>query len=254
VGGAPEGTGVIGVVTIAGVPDTEFQAADLSQKVTVFDDFLAAAIDARWSSSEGSGGGGEPATKVTDAINGEITLKTETTETGHSTDVSNITLDERNFQADQGGLVMEARIKLASAADVAVFVGFTDVISTTVEMPIFKTSAADTIDSDAQEACGVCFDTQGTTQEWFHGGVANDVDTAPGHSGGGADTNYVVIRVEVSAAGAVQGYIDGVAITGGAIASAVTVSDILTPVIAVVNRGAAGKTLTIDYIWVQQNR
>jgi hypothetical protein len=62
-----------------------------------------------------------------------------------------------------------------------------------------------------------------------------------------------VVRVEVSSTGAVQGFIDGKAI-GDPVAAAVTATVALTPCIAVSSRSAAARILTIDYVWVQQNR
>jgi len=61
------------------------------------------------------------------------------------------------------------------------------------------------------------------------------------------------VRVEVSAAGAVQGFIDGVAI-GAPVANAVTATTPLCPVIVLANRSAAAVTALVDYVWVQQDR
>jgi hypothetical protein len=63
---------------------------------------------------------------------------------------------------------------------------------------------------------------------------------------------YVVIRVECSAAGVVEGFIDGVSI--GSVAAGVTVTTALTPAIVIGNRGAAQRIATIDYIKAEQNR
>jgi len=52
----------------------------------------------------------------------------------------------------------------------------------------------------------------------------------------------------------VQGYIDGTAITGGAIADAVTITTPLTPYIAIGNRSANQVIMTLDYVYVQQDR
>ena len=55
------------------------------------------------------------------------------------------------------------------------------------------------------------------------------------------------------AAGAVQGFINGKPI-GDPIANAVTITTALTPCVAVSSRSAAARILTLDYVWVQQNR
>lgn len=235
-------------------PEAELASVDPSQKITFFDDFLAAAIDARISSTAGSGTNTEAATVVANSVSGEITLKSASDDGAHSANGTALTLDQLNFKANQGGLVLETKIKLDAITAVALFVGFTDVISSTVELPIFKTDGADTVDSDADNACGICFDTDGTTDQWFQAGVKATADTDPTHSGSApaADT-YVTLRVEVSSAGAVTGYINGTAI-GAATANAITATTALTPCIVVANRGAAQRIATVDYLWVQQNR
>lgn len=227
-------------------------------KFVVFDDFYGtwAIGDAgpadTWSTTAGSGTATEVATTVANSLNGVVTMKTSTDDGANSANSTLLTGINLGWKANQGGLMMEARLKLSAITTVALFVGFTDTISTTVELPIFL-AAAD-IDSDATNACGVGFDTDGTTKQFFHGGVKADTDTTPAYSGSApvADT-YVVIRVEVSAAGSVQGFINGKAI-GLPVANAVTVSTALTPCIAVSSRAAAARTLSIDYVWVQQNR
>ena len=86
------------------------------------------------------------------------------------------------------------------------------------------------------------------------GGVKNGTDTTPAFSGSApVDNTYVILRVEVSAAGAVQGFVNGVAI-GAAVANAVTATTALTPAIVIGNRSANQVTATIDYIKVEQNR
>ena len=231
------------------------QTDDLTAKVTWFADFLNGVVDADFSSTRGSDNTGEVATIVSNTAGGEITIKSATADTGtHSAVCTTLTLDTLNWRADQGGLVMEARLKIDDISEAVIFVGFTDVISTTVELPIFKTLGADTIDSDAADACGIGYDIDGTTDEWYHAGVDTDTDTAATHSGSApVDDTYVILRVEVSSAGAVRGYVDGVAI-GAATASSVTPTVALTPIIVIGNRSANQVIATIDYFWVQANR
>ena len=245
-------TGAATATSLNGVPAAEGQSVDPSQKVTFFDDFLAAAIEARISSTAGAGTGNEAATTVASGLKGLITLKSASDNGTHAQNATTLTLDQLNFRADQGGLAMETRLKLNTVANAAIFFGFTDTISTTVEMPLFITAAD--LDSDAADACGIVYDTGATTDEWCHGGVKADADTVPAFSGSApADDTFVILRVEVSAAGAVTGYINGTAI-GAAVANAVTVTVALTPCIVVCNRTTSQRILTVDYIWVQGNR
>lgn len=205
-----------------------------------------------WSTTAGAGTGNAGAVTVANSLNGEVTIKSASDDGTHAQNGSMFTGINLGWKANQGGLAVEARLKVDAITAVAIFVGFTDTISTTVELPIFL-NAAD-LDSDATDACGIIFDTDGTTAQWCHGGVKAGTDTTPAYSGTApaADT-YVILRVEVSAAGAVQGFVNGTAI-GAAVANAVTVTTALTPCITVSNRGAAQRVLTVDYIKVEQNR
>lgn len=205
-----------------------------------------------WSTTAGAGTGNAAAVTVANGINGEVTIKSASDDGTHAQNNSMLTGIGLPFKASQGGLIMEARLKIDAITNVFMFVGFTDTISTTVECPIFL-NAAD-LDSDATDACGVIFDTDGTTAQFCHGGVKNGTDTTPAYSGGAPTAaTYVVIRVEVDSTGAVRGYINGTAI-GAAVANAVTTSVALTPCIVIGNRGAAQRVMTLDYIFAAQNR
>lgn len=252
--------GLTGAVTgaINGVPVAETATVDPSQKFTLFEDFYGtwAIGDAgpadTWSTTAGAGTGNAGAVTVAASINGEVTIKSASDDGTHAQNCSTFTAINLGFKANQGGLVLEARLKISDISEAVLFVGFTDTISTTVELPIFLVAAD--IDSDATDACGVGYDVDGTTKQFFHGGVKNGTDTTPAYSGTApVDNTYFTVRVEVSAAGAVTGYIDGTAI-GTAVADAVTATTALTPAIVIGNRSANQVVATIDYIWVQQNR
>jgi hypothetical protein len=236
----------------------ELNLLDSSSKFVLMEDFYGtwAIGDAgpadTWSTTAGAGTATEVATTVAGSLNGLVTMKSASDDGTNAQNSTLLTGINLGFKANQGGLAIEARLKVDEITAVAIFVGFTDTISTTVELPIFL-AAAD-LDSDATDACGIIFDTDATTDEWCHGGVKAGTDTTPAFSGSApvADT-FVVLRVEVSAAGAVQGFINGTAI-GAAVANAVTATTALTPCVAISNRGAAQRVLTLDYIRVEQNR
>jgi hypothetical protein len=251
--------------TITQRDSVTFDAAGVMQpvtpktaKFTLFEDFYGTWLitDAGpadfWSTTAGAGTANAGAVTVAASLNGAVTIKSASDDGTNAQNSSTFTGINLAWKANQGGLAMEVRIKLDAITAVALFVGFTDTISTTVELPIFL-NAAD-IDSDATDACGIIFDTDGTTAQWAHGGVKNNTDTVPAYSGSApvADT-YVVLRVEVSSAGAVQGFVNGKAI-GEPVAAAVTSTVALTPAVVVSNRGAAQRVATMDYIWVQQDR
>ena len=246
------------VLTLADDGNITFAYPPVIDKFSIVDDFYGtwAIGDAGpadlWSSTAGSGTANAVATTVADSLCGEVTLKSASDDGAHSANCSTFTGINLGWKASQGGLAMEARLKISDVSEAVMFVGFTDTISPTVELPIFLTTPA--IDSDAANACGVGYDVDGTTKQFFHGGVKANTDTTPAYSGSApADGVYFVVRVEVSSAGAVQGFINGKAI-GDPVANAVTASTALTPAIIIGNRSANQVTATIDYIWVQQNR
>lgn len=236
----------------------EINDLDLGTKSTLIEDFLGtwAIGDAgpadRWASTAGSGTANQVATTVANALNGTVTIKSASDDGAHSANGSTFTGVGLAYKANQGGLILEARLSIDDISEAALFVGFTDTVSSTVELPIFLVTTA--IDSDAADACGVGYDVDGTTKQFFHGGVKANVDTTPAYSGGApSDGVYFIVRVEVSAAGAVTGYINGTAI-GVAVAAAVTITTALTPAIIIANRSANQVIATVDYIKVQQNR
>jgi hypothetical protein len=250
---------------ITGADAVTFDAAGVMQpvtpptaKFTLYEDFFGtwAIGDAgpadTWSTTAGAGTANAVATTVAASLNGTVTLKSASDDGTHAQNCSTFTGINLGWKANQGGLAMEARLKLSDVSEAVLFVGFTDTISTTVELPIFLVAAD--IDSDATDACGVGYDVDGTTDQFFHGGVKNGTDTVPAYSGSAPlDDTYFVVRVEVDTSGAVQGFINGKAI-GAPVAAAVTATVALTPAIIVGNRSANQVTATIDYIWVQQNR
>jgi len=218
--------------------------------VSYFTDFLGDALEDELLAGIGSGTGNAVALSI--GAGGRAEIKTSSADAAIGANGTSLGLGALNWRADQGGLFMEARLQIDAITDVMVFVGFTDVLGSTVEAPIFLVTTA--IDSDAADACGVAFDTDGTTAEWFHGGVKANTDTTPAYSGGAPEAaTYYTVRVEVSATGAVQGFIDDVAI-GPPVAAAVTITTPLVPIIFVANRGAAARNVLVDYLWVQGNR
>lgn len=206
----------------------------------------------RWSTTAGAGTGNQVATTVAASLNGEVTLKSASDDGTHAENCSTFTSIGLAYKADQGGLAVEARLSIDDISEAVLFVGFTDTISTTVELPIFL--VAGDIASDATNACGVGYDVDGTTKQFFHGGVKAGTDTVPVYSGSApVDATYFVVRAEVSATGAVQGFINGRPI-GPPVANAVTITEALTPMIVIGNRSANQVIATIDYIQVEQDR
>jgi hypothetical protein len=220
--------------------------------VTLFDDFLGDVIADQWSAAEGNDDLAVIAT-ITPDIGGWVRQTT-----GNTTVVAEsavVLTQGLNWQASNGGLVMEARIRpLTSVADVAYFIGFTDVLATTtLEQPATLSTA--TITYVADNACGWLYDTAATTDVFYGVGVKATtgiafasavVGTAPV-----ADT-ATVLRVEVDSSGTASYYRDGVLI--GSLANAITATTDITPVISVMARTTSAKSLDVDYVLVQMNR
>lgn len=235
-------------------------SAPTAQKSILFEDFRGtwtigdAGPADLWSSTAGSGTGNELATTVANSINGEVTLKSASDDGANSANNTTLTGINLGYKANQGGLAIEVQLKIDDITEAYIFVGFTDVISTTVESPISFTDGTDTLIADADNACGIVFTGDSTTQEFAHGGVKATTPTA-GAFGGVAPVNdtYITLRVEVSSAGAVRGFVNGAPI-GAAVANAITASTAVTPAVIVGNTAAAQTIMTIDYVKVEQNR
>lgn len=229
----------------------EFSLVDLRARSYFYDDFLAAAIEARLSSTAGSGTGNAAATTVAGAMNGTVTMKSASDNGTNAANGSSLTFDQLNWKANQGGCVFEARLQVDVITNCYMFVGFSDTISTTVECP--TSLSGTTPASDATDAAGFVFDTAATNDFWHLSGVKTDVDAAVINTGNApVAATYQTLRVELDASGAVYGYINGAFI--GSIASALTATVGLTPIIVISNRSATQKIMTIDYIAAQQNR
>ena len=249
-----------------GVPLAETQSVDPSQKVTLFDDFLEGTIDAsRWEDADGTDPQAIGPVIVNDSLNGEIVLTSgdvgigggsagDTTALVDGTSVSGKRL---NFQVDQGGLVMEARVKLTSVAESILFIGFIDEIQadSDVNLGMQATGTADVIDSDVTDSAGMIYDTSFQTSPTklnMGGNKAAAVTAIVVGTVTPTNGTYFIVRVELSAAGSLEVFIDGTSI--GTIANAITVNVALTPDITIATNDTTESVVTVDYIWGQQNR
>ncbi len=239
-------------MVIGGVKVSEFLALDPGRKLTFMEDFIAP-ISTKWSTAgAGSGSGNQVLTIVANGIGGEATMESASDDGTHAANLTCLSFDALSFKASQGNLVIEARLKVDDIANGAyIFVGFDDTIDTTSKAPLFFT--ADAIDSDSTDAAGVLYDFDSTTDKWAVGGVKNTTDTSPIFAASVPVVNtYATVRVEINSDGVVTGYIDGTLI--GSVAAAITTTVALTPYIAVGNRSANQVIMTLDYVYVQQDR
>ena len=224
----------------------------LVAKVTLFDDFLGDVLADQWSGAKGSDAQAVVPT-IQAAASGTVRLTAgDTTTVAES--LSSLT-HGLNWKAANGGLVFETKvIPVASVANVAYFIGFTDSLATaTLEEP--ATLATATITYVATDAVGFLFDTAATTDLFYGVGVKNGTGIAFANAVVGpapvADT-AVTLRIEVNAAGTASFYVNGTLI--GTLANAVTPSVALTPVISVMARTTAVKSIDADYLFTQMKR
>lgn len=159
-----------------------------------------------------------------------------------------------SWQANQGDLEFQTRVKLSRITNIAVFVGFTDQTAA-LEMPIQSAASADTFTTNATDAVGIMFDTSMATVNWWLTGVANDVDATMQNSGvAPVAATYETWRIAVNSSGTAYFYRNGLQV-GTTLAGAVTPGVALTPVIAAFNRTTSGApTVTANYLHVTAPR
>lgn len=205
-----------------------------------------------WRSRKGSDGATVEWT-VTPGVNGEVigTIGNTTA----SMAVAGVQLDNGlSWKANQGGLILQARVKLSKITNIAAFIGFTDQTAA-LEMPIHSAASADTITTNCDDGLGFFFDTSMATDNWWIAGVKATADATHENTGfAPVAATYAVFRIEVTADGAADFYYNGKRV-GSRMANAVTATVALTPCIAGFNRTTSGAgTITADYIGVAANR
>jgi hypothetical protein len=214
--------------------------------VSLWDDFEGDVIADQWNLLEGTDSATSDAAILAGGIGGVLRMTTGDAGTGLAADLVQITR-ALQWQASNGGLAFEARIKLSAITTCYAFLGFTD-LAATLEAPVISASSANTITTNATDAVGFMFDTNMTADTWWMVGVANDVDATAQNSGYApvADT-YETFRIEVSTAGVATFFRNGVQV-GTAMSGALTAATDLTPTIAVGKLSvAASMTADIDY-------
>ena len=220
--------------------------------VSFFDDFLGDLVQDEWGFVEGTDSATSEAAILAGGIGGVLRLTTGDAGTGYAADAEQMNM-ALQWQASNGGLFLEARLKLSAITTCYAFIGFTDTLS--LEAPIVSASSANTLTTNATDAVGFMFDTNMTADTWWLTGVAGDTDATAQNTGYApvADT-YAKFRIEISSAGAATFFYNGV-LVGTTMAGAVTAATDLTPVIAVSKLSVtASMTMDIDYVALGMNR
>lgn len=219
----------------------------------IFDDFLEGFSTGTWLATEGTDSATSSAAILAGGIGGVLRLTTGDAGTGYAADAEQITQNGLYWQATDGGLVFETRVKLSQITEDYVFIGFTD--TTALEAPIISAGSANTITTNASDAVGVMFDTRMTTDNWWLVGVAADVDATLQNSGfAPVAATYETWRIEVSAAGIAVFFRNGVQV-GTAMTGAITPATDITPIVTASKLSTATSiTLDVDYIHVAKTR
>lgn len=220
--------------------------------VAFFDDFLGSSVDVKWSVVEGTDSATSAPSILAGGIGGVLRLTTGDAGTGTAADMIQI-VHALQWQASNGGLYAEARLKISQITESYMFFGFTDVV--TLEAPIISAGSADTITTNASDAVGFMWDTRMTTDNIWLVGVAANTDATLQNSGYAfvADT-WMTLRVEVSADGAATFYRNGV-LVGTTMTGAVTPATDLTVTLNASKLSTATSiTVDADYIAVGSTR
>jgi hypothetical protein len=225
----------------------------ITKRVEHFDDFLGDFLADEWGSQIGS----DPqvvAPAVVIATHGTMRMTTGDDAAGTMATNGVQLHSQLTWRPAQGGFACEFRLQISAITNVAVFVGMTDQIAA-LEFPIESAASADTINTNASNAFGVMFDTSMSTDNWWAVGVATDVDAVQQNMGvAPAAATYETWRIEVDdGTGAATFYRNGV-LVGVTVAGAVTPNTPMTPVVAAISRSTATRNVTVDYVYVHQNR
>ena len=213
--------------------------------VSFFDDFLGDVIADQINIVEGTDSATSDAAILAGGIGGVMRMTTGDAGTGLAADLVQATM-ALQWQASNGGLSFQTRIKLSAITTCYVFVGFTDLV--TLEGPIVSAASANTLTSNATDAVGFMFDTRMTDDNWWLVGVANDVDATHQDTAlAPVADDYATFRVDISAAGVATFFYNGNQV-GTPMSGAVTAGTDLTPTIAVSKTSvAASMTMDVDY-------
>lgn len=236
---------------------------DLQSPIThvLFDDFTGDTLDTnRWLALEGTDSATSDAAILSGGIGGVVRLTTGDAGTGEAADMEQLNCGALQWQASNGGLTMQARLKLSAITTCYAFVGFTDLAST-LEAPIVSAASANTLTSNASDAVGFMFDTRMTDDKWWLVGVAGDTDsTHQNTTFAPVAAEYETFRIELDKADAgattsrARFYRNGNQV-GTVMTGALTSATDLTPTICVSKTSvAASMTMDLDYVHVSMNR
>lgn len=165
----------------------------------------------------------------------------------------------KNWQANNGNLAFETRLKISAITNICLFAGFSTTSAATLEAPFTLSGAA--LTSNAVDGTGFLFDTAATASTIKLVGVANNVDATTQEASQSTSilttapvaATFITLRVEVAPNGSAVFYINGRQV-GSRMTGAITASVAVAPTISIFTRSAASATLDVDYLHVASNR
>jgi hypothetical protein len=169
--------------------------------------------------------------------------------TGATSENTNFLASNRCFTCTKG-LVAVARLKFASAANVAWNMVFTDATSESALLPL--NYATTTLTNTATNAAGIFFDTDGTTDNIYAAASDNTVDSSliTVCAAASVDANYHTYKIKFDASGYMSVWYDNVLV--GTADSPADLTEVYCAMIAVSTRTGSAKTLEIDYFGAWQ--
>jgi hypothetical protein len=160
-----------------------------------------------------------------------------------------------SWRALDGGLVIEARVRLSQGNGLSFFMGFANQRAI-LQMPMTVGTVAPAVGSST--AVGVSYDSQETVKNWW--GVGAQGSVAVGQDFGvapvfGVNATWATWRVEIDGGGTAMFELNGAPI-GTRLANAVVAATALTPYIGVLGRatGLQRGAVEIDYVLVERLR
>jgi hypothetical protein len=228
----------------------------------VFDDFLAAALDATDNWIVFNGGGTSAASAVTvTAPEGKVNMTSGTAGTAGVADatVMSLILLAKGSLVSLGKTVMEARVSTTAITGATISVGLSDKLASGSAEAVLHTVKAEAIADDGltvANAASFCQDSEATTPANFYctsenaGTIASVAAAVDVISGVDLVVNtYITLRMEVDATGDIRYYIDGALVYTET--TAVATTSLLIPYIAVTAEDGTpvSTVLSIDYVY-----
>lgn len=210
------------------------------------DDFKGADLDARWVKTVGTDPQAVAAAHTAGKHNGEVVLTSGDAGSGTAADAATLAGPALEWEAEEGEMTWQWKAKVDNIANVAFFIGLTDVLpSTTLELPASLSVA--TYTTTATDAVGFLFDTAATDDTIRAVGVADDTDaTHVDTEVEPVNDTYAIYKLIVDTDGTATFYIDGTLVA--TVEDAVSVDVDLVPIAIVEARTTATRSLTVDYV------